>query len=165
MISVTTHQSCSQFALQVLTRRLVCVSFIAIMATKEDEMACGVSEALSVSESKYTDQEVLAFIASGEQLIDEEADAVVAYNVRRARHEVLQNLPFTQLQPVRRIDPALQQPFRMGEPLEQVVANMTPAQLDIVNGIRDIIACLRARSPPTEYTVLHPFSKAVASAL
>jgi hypothetical protein len=135
------------------------------MATKEDEMACGVSEALSVSESKYTDQEVLAFIASGEQLIDEEADAVVAYNVRRARHEVLQNLPFTQLQPVRRIDPALQQPFRMGEPLEQVVANMTPAQLDIVNGIRDIIACLRARSPPTEYTVLHPFSKAVASAL
>jgi hypothetical protein len=135
------------------------------MAAKEDEMVCDSSGDQSSPTSKYTDEEVLEFIASGEQLIDEQADAVVAYNIRRARREYMLGLPFTVPPPLRRIEPSLQQPFRFGKPFEEIAPYMTHAQLDIVKGIRAMYACMRLKSPPVNGTVTHVFGKALASAL
>jgi hypothetical protein len=135
------------------------------MTTDEVKMVCdSCGDQLSPT-SKYTDKEVLEFIASGEQLIDEQADAVVAYNIRFFKRGFMLGLPFTLPPPVRRIERSLQQPFRLGQPFEEIAPSMTPAQLDIVEGIRTMYACMRLRSPPVNGTVTHVFGKAFVSAL
>jgi hypothetical protein len=118
--------------------------------------------------SKYTDEEILAFVASGEQLIDEQADAVVAYNIRRAKQEYERGLPFTEPEPLRRIMPSLQHPFRLGRAKEEVIPEMTAAQQTVLEGVCAIVTYLKQKETAMsqrEWAVSQSFGVAVATAL